>query len=213
MTDTWTIGYDYTAGGYPHAPGGPVVAGYTTGSGDVPWTAEMWAAHPDAVRICQDAGATDTTADVLDVESGAATIADVVPWARAAIAHFNAGTRPGQRRPLIYASASLLTPIANALTAGLLVNGEVGFWVAHWGVSEAQAIADVVNAGGNWPIHAFQFANTSQYYDSDIFSDTWLAARSLKPVPPPEPPVPVPPKVAESLTVHYSDGSTQEVKL
>jgi hypothetical protein len=170
----------------------------------------MWEAHPDAVRICQDAGATDETADALDVEANAATIDDTVRWANAAIANFEKGTRPGQRRPLIYASASLLTPIANALTAGKLLNGVVGFWVAHWGVGEAQAIADVQNASGNWPIHAFQFANTSPDYDSDIFSDTWLNDRSVAPAPPPPPPPPAP-KVIKSVTVSYSDGTETTV--
>lgn len=212
MTDTWTIGYDYTGADYPHAPAGPVVAGYVTGSGGVPWTQAMWDAHPDAVRIDQSPVNTpaDETADALDFENGAATLATLVPWCRAALANFKAGTRPGQRRPLIYASASNLTTIANALTVAGLINGEVGFWVAHWGVGQAAAVAAVEGASGNWPIHAYQYANGS-VADIDVFSDTWLNDRSVAPAPPPPPP---PPKAtAVSLTAHYSDGTSKEIPL
>src|SRR6185312_11677342 len=97
-----------------HLPKGPA-AGYSTGTGIVPWGPADWKAHPGAVRICQDPPASDTTADVLDVEFQAATIARCAPWAEAAAANVAAGKRPGQRHPAIYMSLSAVTPVVNAL--------------------------------------------------------------------------------------------------
>ena len=105
------------------------LAGYTTGIG-IQWTAAQWAAHPTAIRICQNPGATDLTADVLDVESGAATVADCPGWAKAALANWHVATRPGQRSPAIYMSQSNVTAVVNALTAAK-VSG-IGLFVADW---------------------------------------------------------------------------------
>ena len=190
MTNTWTLGYDCTGTLEHDAPAGQL-AGYTTGTDGIAWTAEQFAAHPGTVRICQDAGATDTTADVLDVESGAATIADAGPWAKAAAESFDKGTRPGQRSPVIYASQDNLTPVANALVAAGMTSGNIGLWVAHWGEPEAVAIASVASASGPFPIHAYQFASDTDY-DIDIFSDAWLSTVSKAPVTTPPPPTPAP---------------------
>lgn len=217
---TWVIGYDCTHDELPHLPyPNAQLAGYVTQVGTtagIEWTAGDWSAHPNAVRIAQSPDLTvdeNTHADVLDYEAGAATLDDIVPWSHSALNSWRDGVRPGQRTPLIYASADNLTPIANRLVTAGLVNGEVGFWVAHWGVSQAQAIADVVNAGGNWPIHAFQFKSDGSF-DSDVFSTAWLKNVSTKPVPPPPPAPPPPPKpVAVSLTITFSDKSVREIPL
>ena len=58
----------------------PKVAGYTTGTPDIVWTAADWARFSHSkVRICQDEGS-DHSADVLDIEPGAATNANAVTW-------------------------------------------------------------------------------------------------------------------------------------
>ncbi len=93
-------------------------AGYSTGTGIVPWTAADWAAHPGAVRIDQDPAASDPTADILDVEAGAATFADCPGWYKRALADYRSAARPGQRAPAIYASLSNLPAVANALISG-----------------------------------------------------------------------------------------------
>jgi hypothetical protein len=177
MTGTKAVvGYDVIGANLSHAPAGAQLAGYTTGTGPVPWPASAWAQHPTAVRICQDPGATDHTADVLDVESGAATFGDCAPWAKAALGNFAKGTRPGQRQPVIYASGSAITPVVNALIAGGVKSG-VGLWVANWSIGEAVAFADVVNASGPFPIMAVQW-KSGAFYDTDVFSQDWLSNRS-----------------------------------
>jgi hypothetical protein len=154
-----------------HLPPG-VAAGYTTGSADIRWTAADWAAHPGAVRICQDTGS-DVTADCLDVERGAATNGEAAPWFKAAEKAYLAADRPGQRSPAIYTSASNVTPLVNALTAGGVTHG-AALWVANWNLSQAQAYADVVNAAGPFPIIGVQWSSGA-FYDTNVFSGTWLA--------------------------------------
>jgi len=162
-----------------HLPHG-LAAGYTTGHGPVPWTAADWKAHPGAVRICQDPGATDETADVLDVEQGAATIGVAARWAEAAAANVAAGKRPGQRHPAIYMSLSAVTPVVNALIAGGIHEG-VSLWVANWSLTEAEATALVAHAGGPFPIIGVQYRNAGTY-DVSVFSKPWLGAVSGDPV-------------------------------
>ena len=169
-----------------HLPKGQA-AGYSTGSGTVPWGAAEWKAHPGAVRICQDPGATDTTADVLDVEAGAATTGVAARWAKAAAADYAAGKRPGQRHPAIYMSLSKVTPVVNALIAGGIHSG-VSLWIANWNLTLAEATALVAHAGGPWPVIGVQYANRGTY-DVSVFSQAWLKEVSVTasagpPVPP-----------------------------
>ena len=145
----------------------------------VPWTAADWAAHPGAVRIDQDTAASDRTADVLDVETGAATIAECAPWAKSALADWRAGTRPGQRTPAIYASEASVTHVANALNAGGVTSG-VGLWIANWNLDQAQAEALVTGASGPFPVIGVQFRDAGAY-DVSVVSTAWLDAISGKP--------------------------------
>jgi hypothetical protein len=164
-----------------HLPAG-LAAGYTTGTGIVPWTAEDWKAHPGAVRICQDPGATDTTADILDVEAGAATLSDVTQWARGAAVNYAAAKRPGQRRPAVYMSLSAVTPVVNALIAGGITAG-VSLWIANWNLTAAEATALVHLGGGPFPVIGVQYRNAG-LYDVSEFSAPWLGAVSGAPAPP-----------------------------
>jgi hypothetical protein len=162
----------------PHLPAGQA-AGYTTGTPDIRWTAQDWAAHHGAVRICQDSGASDTTADVLDVERGAAANGECGHWYKTAIVAFSGGTRPGQRHPAIYTSASNVTPVVNALKAAGVSSGPA-LWIANWNLSDAQASADVLAASGPYPVIGIQFSS-GQFYDTDVFSSAWLNHTSTAP--------------------------------
>ncbi|WP_288027591.1 hypothetical protein, partial [Arthrobacter sp.] len=161
-----------------HLPKG-LAAGYTTGTGIVPWGPAEWKAHPGAVRICQDPGASDTTADCLDVEAGAASVSKVARWCEAAAANVAAGKRPGQRHPAIYMSLSNVTPVVNALVSGG-IHGGVGLWVANWNLTAAEAAVLVTHAGGPFPIVAVQYAYRGAY-DVSVFSRPWLDAVSGDP--------------------------------
>ena len=173
--------HDCTTQNVDHLPPGELAAGYTTGH-DIAWTTPQWHAHPGAIRICQDYAATDRTADVLDVESGAATYSDCPGWATDAMANWDADTRPGQRKPAIYASANNITAVVDALVAGGVTSG-VGLWVADWNWTEAQAVKDVQDAAGPFPIIGVQFADPGPY-DDDVFDAAWVADVSGLPKPP-----------------------------
>ena len=198
-------GYDATGENIstlPRPDGAYIVAGYATGTGPVPWTAADWQQYPGAVRIAQ-AGplAADEAvhADVLDYENGAATLADLAPWAKNARAAYTAGLRPGQRTPAIYASASNLTAVCNALVAGGVASG-VGLWVAHWGIPEAQALSMVANASGPFPVIGVQFANGAGY-DDDVFSVPWLQNVSRAPVS----------RSVAAVVLEFTDGTSERV--
>ena len=175
------IGYDATHANIGSLPTGAQAAGYSTGSGGVPWTAQDWAAHPGALRICQDPEASDTTADYLDVEQGAAVTGACARWAKAALAAWNAGSRPGQRKPAVYMSASNVTSVVNALIAGGARSG-VGLVVANWNLAQAQAAAQVAAASGPFPIVGVQFHDPGPY-DINVYSAEWLGDVSGKVAP------------------------------
>ena len=177
MTST-TTGYDAVGANAGTMPAGQH-AGYVTGSGYVPWTTAQYTADPGAVRICQDAAATVATADVLDVESGAATAQDCPGWVTRARATFARGTRPGQRRPMIYCSDSMLQPVINELSAAGI--GNVPFWMARPGTPLAKAQAQVVTATGSYPCGGVQYA-WSTTYDSNVWNSAWLADQSGTPL-------------------------------
>ena len=173
-------------------------AGYTTGSGGIAWTAAQFAARPGTIRICQDASASDHTADVLDVETGAASPAACPGWYRAALAAYAAGTRPGQRHPCLYCNLSTLTAVANALVASGIHSGPC-LWLADWSAGQAGATALVTFGQVTpYPVAGVQYSNTGGggIWDLSVFSSAWLEQVSGKaPPPPPPPPPPVIPGV------------------
>jgi peptidoglycan hydrolase-like protein with peptidoglycan-binding domain len=189
--------YDAIRVNIPSLPhGAQQYAGYSTGSGVVPWSEEDFAAHATALgpclRIDQDPAASDPTADILDVEAGAATIGDCPWWAKRALADFKSARRPGQRSPAIYMSAANVSVVVNSLITGGVTSG-IGLVVANWSLTEAQALADVLAASGPFPVVGIQFTDAGPY-DVSVFRADWLASQSgkPKPAPAPSPPSPVP---------------------
>ena len=172
--------FDATHDNIGALPEGAQVAGYTTGTGThIRWTDADFAAHPAAVRIDQDPAASDPTADVLDIEAGAATPASAPGWVRRALASRMSQARPGQRSPAVYMSQSRVSEVVNALTGGGIGSG-VGLWVAHFGLTQAQAIQMVLTAGGPFPVIGVQFRNTPAF-DVSVFSSDWLATGGQQP--------------------------------
>jgi hypothetical protein len=168
---TFELVHDATFEGFSHLPNG-LAAGYTTGSG-IAWTPAMFAEKPGAVRIDQDPAASDPTADVLDVESEAATFADCPKWAIAAHADISARKRIGQRvLPVIYMSKSNVTNVVNALISGGVTSG-VGLWVAFWTGNESSGQTAVTDTGP-FPIIGCQF-DSQPWYDSSVFDTDWLS--------------------------------------
>ena len=174
--------FDATHDNIGALPKGAQVAGYTTGTGThIRWTDADFAAHPGAVRIDQDPAASDPTADVLDIEAGAATPASAPGWVKRALASRTSQARPGQRSPAVYMSQSGVTEVVNALVAGGISSG-VGLWIANFSLTQAQATQMVLSASGPFPVIAVQFRNTPAF-DVSVFSSDWLATGGQHPVP------------------------------
>src|SRR5215475_13999770 len=180
-----TEGIDVTSANFDVLRLGVQAAGYTTGSRDIRWTGEQFAQFPDAVRLDQDPSASDRTADILDVENGAATVGECAAWKKQAQAAFLNAVRPGQREPGIYCSASMVTPVVNALVAGGVTHCPL--WVASWGIGMNSAISMLNASTGPYPIVAVQYANNGSF-DSDVFILDWLNKRSK--AAPPKPDIP-----------------------
>jgi peptidoglycan hydrolase-like protein with peptidoglycan-binding domain len=172
---TTTIAYDAIGVNVTTMPSGQH-CGYMTGTGAVPWSVAQFVADPAAVRIDQAPVNTDIneTADVLDVENGAATLGDIVPWVKAATINFNNRVRPGQRHPMVYCNQSTLTSVANTLSAAGV---SCPIWIAAPGISLAAATAKIVTASGPYPAYGVQYAWNSTY-DDDVFLTSWLVTVS-----------------------------------
>jgi hypothetical protein len=183
-------GWDATHAFIGHAPRTGQAAGYVTGGGGIAWTAADWAAHPGAVRIDQDPLARNPTADVLDVEGGAATAAECAGWHKSATADFTAGVRPGQRHPAFYCNLGTLPSVADNLVASGITGA--GLWLAagtFLTLAEAAALVTWGTAlGGPFPVIGVQLLGAAADYDVDVFSQAWLAAVSGPVKPPPPPP-------------------------
>ena len=183
-----TTVYDCTGAnlGKFNVPPGVLLAGYVTGTNGVPWSAEQFAAHPGAIRIDQSPVNTpaDETADLLDVERGAATVADVPGWVKSAWLSVAAGTRPGQRMPTAYVEESELTPAANTLVAAGIKSGVNLFLTKPMPVTTATHLLNTT--GGPFPFVGIQY-EFHDLYDVSLVSTAWLNGVSRKPqVTPPD---------------------------
>jgi len=180
-------GWDATGANLDAAPAGQG-ATYTTGGDGIAATAEQLKARPGIVRICQDAGGTDDTADVFDIETGAGTIDDAPGWIDRARSSFKSGKRPGQREPALYMSSGNVASNLAALKAAK-VAFPVWLWVARWGVTRAFAANEVEHTSGDLPECGFQYHNHPDF-DEDVWAPGWLANVSKAPAKKPAPEAP-----------------------
>lgn len=170
--------YDAIHDNVSKLPPGNWGAGYTTGTPDIRWTDADWAKFPRAVRICQDSGS-DDTADVLDIENGAATDEDAAAWYPRARDAFLAGKRPGQRHPALYRSAAFVTGLVNTLIAHGITSGP-SLFPANWGEADAAVRAEIAKAGGPFPVIGVQNHNFNSD-DESLIAESWLTAVSSRP--------------------------------
>jgi hypothetical protein len=157
-----------------HIPVGTQAAGYSTGIGDVPWDEPTFAAHHlpyPAIRIDQDPKASDATADILDVESFAATIDDIPGWLTRARANYTLHVRPEQRWPGIYCAMNNLDAAVAICQSNRLAN--VPFWTAEPGNTVAYAIQRVITATGPYPCTGCQYGS-DMFVDYDVFNENWV---------------------------------------
>lgn len=166
--------------------GTDIVLGYSTGK--YMWTAEDYARFPKAAHVSIDVTGNDPAADMLDVESGDATVQMAVQWVREKLL-----SKPPYP-PLIYANRSTLTPLFNAMdAAGLHVKTHFMLCIAT--LDGTKTVPDMTG------VTAVQYAGQSQtkghYDESIVYDDTWKAPS--KPTPPVVPAPPVPPTQAELI--------------
>jgi hypothetical protein len=154
-------------------PVGEADAGYMTGSPDVKWTEDDWHSSPSAVRIDQSPliTAVDLTADFMDMEAGAVTVAELAEVVRDAQAAFHENRRAGQRWPGVYFSRSRLAEVMAALHAGGVKSCPLG--IADWNYDLEQATAEVSSSSGLFPVVWRQYANR-RFYDAGVCSLAWL---------------------------------------
>jgi hypothetical protein len=170
-------------------PSGVLACGYDTGGG-IAWTPAQFAAHNTpypAIHIDQDPSASDATADILDVESGAATVAEIPGWIIRARAKYAAKVRPSQRWPGIYLSMGNLSAAVSALQGAGIVN--VPFWTAQPGIGLAAATQRVVTATGPYPCIGVQYQYNT-LTDLNVFNEEWVKTMTGNAVPPTPPPAP-----------------------
>jgi peptidoglycan hydrolase-like protein with peptidoglycan-binding domain len=167
--------YDAIAANIGHLPRGHQAAGYATGSEGYAWTTADWNAHPGAVRIDQNTSASDYTADVLDVENGAATPAEAPNWVRHALASYHQASRPGQRSPAVYMNLSTMTQVVNVLSRAGITG--IGLWIAAWNNAETSDAAKVMAGGGPYPVIGWQYADLGDT-DVSVVSGSWLSTVS-----------------------------------
>ena len=110
--------------------GAAAYAGYVDGGvGNQPNYAYILSAFPAAEHLSVALFA-DHNADVLDVESGASSPADIPAWFARQVAR-------GAKRPVIYASASTMdASILPVLSQAGIALARARLWSAHYGVGE-----------------------------------------------------------------------------
>ena len=82
------------------------------------------------------------TADILDVESGAATPGECPGWAKAALASYHQAPPGPASGPGVYMNLSTMTSVVNALAAAKITG--IGLWIAHWDDHEPADAAQIM---------------------------------------------------------------------
>lgn len=184
------IGYDAMSENESVLPTDVLVAGYDTqvgtGSPYIKWTPAQWAAHLNpypALHIDQNPAAGDYTFDYMDVETGAFTDAEIVNAITRARDEYHTHTRPGQRWPGVYCSASNVPSAVTILQRAGISN--VPFVVADYSVSQTEAVRRVSTAIGPYPAVGYQFSDLAfnGRADANIFSLPWVTTVSIIPLP------------------------------
>lgn len=143
--------------------GTDIAAGYVNGK--FAWTATQFKQFPVTATI--DVLGTDHDADILDVETGDATVSQAVVWVKGKrIAH------PNGYPPIIYCNRATLTPLFNALNAnGLVVGKHFRLWIAT--LDGTKVVPDMTG------VTAVQYAGqlqTHHHYDESIvYDNSWKA--------------------------------------
>lgn len=175
---TAVYGHDCTGAELFACPKDGQLAGYNTGSGDVPWSTAQFAEFPTAIRIGQDPDLTrlEYTSDLLDIENYAGTTLEAPGWLSNARTARQSGQRPGQRDPGFYISADNAGDLAQKLMSAGYMSG-VPVVIAHWGISPQNAAGMLGQKIGPMVVVGVQYAR-QQNWDDDVWDGSWLAGGS-----------------------------------
>ncbi len=155
-----------TAADIPTA-GIQLVAGYLNGKISQ-WSNDDWNrfAGTSVGLVTIDVDGSRPDADVLDVETGDASVTTAVTWVK------NKLGRGPSFLPILYCNRSTLTPLFNALlAAGFHVNTHFKIWIGT--LDGTMSVPDMTG------VVAVQYAGEAQtggHYDqSAVYDDTWKA--------------------------------------
>lgn len=176
------------------------VAGYVTGSGDVPWTSAEWGLFPKAGHVRIDQTPTGQAfalgdADVYDIEALAGTVTSFIHCVRQRISS-------GIQWSTAYGTDSTLAAVEAALEAAGPHGwyfGHVDCWLANWDLSESQAAALIGREVHGMTCRAVQWASptsnpttpvpgsglslASAQVDLSVAEASWHAPSAPKPEP------------------------------
>lgn len=161
--------------------------GYANGSYE--WSAADWARFPDAQHVSIDVNGTDPGADVLDIETGDATVGHAPSWAK-----LHNEIHPTSLA-VLYANRSTLTPLFNAMAANKLTIGK-DFLIGIATLDGTKTVKDMT--GVAFVQYAGQDQTGHHYDESIVYDDAWKP--EPKPTPPPPPKPPTPPTAGTPIT-------------
>lgn len=147
------------------ASGVQIIAGYVNGKISQ-WSTEDWFRFPGLSLVTIDVDGSRPDADILDVETGDATVETAVAWVRTKL------SRGTSFLPILYCNRATLTPLFNALqAAGYHVNTHFKTWIGT--LDGTMSVPDMTG------VVAVQYAGDKQtggHYDQSIvYDDTWKA--------------------------------------
>jgi hypothetical protein len=155
---------DSTAAADIPVAGTDIAAGYINGK--YAWSIQDFARF--VIHATIDINGSNTGADILDVETGDATVNGAVAWVTA-----KRKAQPSHYPPIIYCNRSTLTPLFNVMAShSLKIVTDFRLWVAT-----LDGIKDIPDMTG---VTAVQYAGqvqTKHHYDESIVYDNhWLAS-------------------------------------
>lgn len=143
----------------------PLVAGYVPPS-SFAWSAAAWAHFPNSiqVRITPSASVHGLGIQVLDVEPGDATAAQVPGWVTA--------SRAAGQEPTAYTAYGNWAAVINACVAAHVAVPQ--FWIAEW--NNQQNLPSITVGGVTYTAVAHQYADPATSggdWDSSVVADAW----------------------------------------
>jgi hypothetical protein len=161
-------------------PDAEMVAGYI--NGDFEWSPRDWNLFPHAVHVTISITANADAGDVLDVESGDATVEQAAGW-------ITKRKASGYHQPTIYCNLSTLPAVREA-TGDLILGVDWACWVADFTNEPHQVTAPGTPKA---TCAATQFKSTDAFDVSSVFDDEWPRRTApAKPNPPAKEPTKAP---------------------